>query len=142
MILNKHSVQNFQLVELLIAANSANTKYFFPEQNLLRGRIVDKIEFYPGDAANPAPSGNTAGLTVPTAYLTLVNDSGDEFVQNIPVAELTGVFHGFIRRVETYNAPFTIVPSKIIWPKSYISYAEPSGVITNYSVLFGVYYKK
>lgn len=141
MILNKHSVNNYQLVELLITANSANTKYFFPEQNLLRGKIIDKIEYYPDNAANPAPSGNAAGLTVQTAFLTLVDESGDEFVQGMPIAEIIGIFTGFLNRTESANGPFTMFPRKVIWPKSYISYPVANPLPTNYSVLFGVYYK-
>lgn len=141
MILNKHVISNYQLVELLIAANSANTKYFFPEQPLLRGKLIDKIEYYPSAGADPAPSGNSAGITVQTTFLTLVDENGDEFVQSLPIAEILGMFAGFTNRIENFNGPFTMSPRRIVWTKSYISYPASNSLPNNFSALFGVYYK-
>ena len=46
MLLNKQATSNFQLVEILVPANSPNQRINIPDQPLLRDKAIEKIEYY------------------------------------------------------------------------------------------------
>ena len=141
MLLNKQLTTNYQLVELQIPANSPNQKFNFPDQPNLRDKAIEKIEIYNNSSLclATAPSGFTTTVPNFNAYLTLVTDNGNEFVQNILVWELIGVnaYASFM----TTNNGFNIALRKIVWPKSYITYNLGTVAGATYSWCFGIYYK-
>lgn len=142
MLLNKQSTSNYQLVELLVPANSPNQRFNFADQPLLRDKAVEKIEWYFNQFVNRAPSGtanNTAANT--NVYVTFADQSGFEFIQNIPIWELQALGDSTVNNYNTKNGTFNIGLRKIVFPKSYITYNITSPVVIPYSILFGIYYK-
>ena len=140
MLLNKQLTSNYQLVELIIPANSPNQKFSFTDQPLLRDKAIEKIECYNFGSVFISPAGNAVGLPTTNVYVTFATDGGDEFIQNIAAPELNGVCSyggGFL----ALNGGFTIGLRKIIFPKSYITYSAAAPVGTQYSFVFGIYYK-
>jgi hypothetical protein len=140
MLLNKQLTSNYQLVELVIPANSPNQKFSFTDQPLLRDKAIEKIECYNFGAVLLSPAGNAVGLPSLDVYVTFATDGGDEFIQNIAAMELNAV-NSYGGGVLALNGGFTIGLRKIIFPKSYITYSASAPVGTQYSFVFGIYYK-
>lgn len=142
MLLNKQATSNYQLVELIVPANSPNQKFNFADQPLLRDKAIEKIEYYLGaNLLQHAPSGNTSGTAAtPNVYLTFADQNGFEFIQNMPIMEIFGL--GDTTSVyNTKNGGFDIGLRKIVFPKSYVTYSASTPVGTTYSICFGIYYK-
>ena len=65
MMLNKFSTNNYQLVEVVIPANTNSSRIYFADQPRLRGKKIELVEWYDPAFVNPAPSGlNTALATL------------------------------------------------------------------------------
>lgn len=142
MLLNKQATSNYQLVELLVPANSPNQKFVFPDQPLLRDKAIEKIEWYLNFWVDHAPSGtrnNTAANS--NVYVTFADQSGFEFIQNMPIWELQAIGDSTANNYNTKNGTFDIGLRKIVFPKSYILYNVASAIVVPYSVCFGIYYK-
>ena len=139
MLLNKQLTSNYQLVELIIPANSPNQKFSFTDQPLLRDKAIEKIECYNFGAVFLSPLGYAVALPTTNVYVTFATDGGDEFIQSIAVMELNGVTNagGF----STINGGFNIGLRKIIFPKSYITYSSATPIGLPNSFVFGIYYK-
>ena len=140
MLLNKQATSNYQLVELLVPANSPNQRFNFADQPLLRDKAIEKIECYNFGAVLQSPQGYAVGLPTPNAYVTFATENGNEFIQNISAIELNGTL-SYSGGFTTTNGGFTIGLRKIVFPKSYITYSAPAPVGTAYSFVFGIYYK-
>lgn len=138
MMLNKLSATKFQLVELKVLANTNSTRLYFQDQPNLRDKTIEKIEFY--DRITLSPTGLNSGVGVQSSFVTFADSNGDEFIQNINIHELNGIY-GNANTVNTFNKPFTILPRKIVFPKSFVSYSVPNPVPFAYSILFGIYYR-
>jgi hypothetical protein len=142
MLLNKQVTSNYQLVELLVPANSPNQRFNFQDQPLLRDKAIEKIEYYLGASLLAhAPSGNRSGTAAtPNVYVTFADQSGFEFIQNIPIMEIYGL--GDTTTVfNTKNGIFDIGLRKIVFPKSYVTYSTSTPISVPYSICFGIYYK-
>ena len=140
MLLNKQLTSNYQLVELLVPANSPNQRFNFPDQPLLRDKAIEKIECYNFGAVALSPQGYAVGLPTPNAYVTFATDNGNEFIQNISAIELNGTL-SYAGGYLSINGGFNIGLRKIVFPKSYVTFASASPVGTAYSFVFGIYYK-
>jgi hypothetical protein len=140
MLLNKQLTSNYQLVELVIPANSPNQKFSFTDQPLLRDKAIEKIECYNFGSVFQSPSGYAVGTPNLNIYVTFATDGGDEFIQNIAAMELNAVSN-YAGGVLALNGGFTIGLRKIIFPKSYITYNVSSPTGSPYSFVFGIYYK-
>ena len=141
MLLNKQLTSNYQLVEIIIPANSPNQRFSFPDQPLLRDKAIEKIECYNfGGQVSESPQGNS--LTLPTAnvYVTFATDNGNEFIQNIPALEFNAT-SSYAGGYTTMNGGFNIGLRKIVFPKSYLTYSTSQSVGGAYCFLFGIYYK-
>lgn len=140
MLLNKQLTSNYQLVELLVPANSPNQRFNFPDQPLLRDKAIEKIECYNFGAVLLSPQGYAVGLPSSNAYVTFATDNGNEFIQNISALELNGTL-SYSGGYTTINGGFNIGLRKIVFPKCYITYSTAQPVGTAYSFVFGIYYK-
>lgn len=140
MLLNKQLTSNYQLVELLVPANSPNQRFNFPDQPLLRDKAIEKIECYNFGAVALSPQGYAVGLPTSNCYVTFATDNGNEFIQNISAIELNGTL-SYSGGYTTTNGGFNIGLRKIVFPKSYITYSSATPVGTAYSFVFGIYYK-
>lgn len=142
MLLNKQATSNYQLVELKVPANSPNQRFNFQDQPLLRDKAIEKIEYYLGaNLLAHAPSGVISGTGAnPNVYVTFADQSGFEFIQNMPIWEIQGL--GSTAQIyNTKNGLFNIGLRKIVFPKSYITYNVPTPIPVAYSICFGIYYK-
>ena len=137
MLLNKQAASNFQLVEVIVPANSPNQRINFPDQPILRDKVITKIEWISGGVLF-SPIGNLVVLPTPNAFLTLATENGEEFLQNQPLYENSPVQVN--NSFWNFNGTTGIANRKIVFPKSYITYAAATPVVTAYSILFGVYY--
>lgn len=142
MLLNKQLTSNYQLVEVLVPANSPNQKFNFPDQPLLRDKAIEKIECYNfGGQISESPQGYPLVLPTANVYVTFATDNGNEFIQNICAIEFNAISQyqagGFLNT----NGGFTIGLRKIVFPKSYITFSTPVAIVTPYSFAFGIYYK-
>ena len=90
-----------------------------------------------------APSGNSATTPNFNIFVTFATDNGREFIQNIPLQELTGLAsYGFTSsQSSTFNGTFNIAPRIIIFPKSYIQIPVSNPFATIFSYVFGFYYR-
>lgn len=137
MLLNKFSCSNFQLVELIVPANSPNQKISFQDQPLLRDKAIYCVQWIQGIATTP--SGNQNTLASSNVYLTLATDGGNEFIQNQPFPENTPINN--LGSYVNFNGSIIFAPRKIVFPKCYVTYSVSSPLGFQYSILFGVYYK-
>ena len=140
MLLNKQLTSNYQLVELLVPANSPNQRFNFPDQPLLRDKAVEKIECYNFSVAVAlSPQGYPVALPTPNVYVTFATNNGNEFIQNISGIELTGTLS--YAGITSINGGFNIGLRKIVFPKSFITFSAAAPVGAAYSFVFGIYYK-
>jgi len=143
MLLNKQSALRYQLVEISVPVNSPNQRFYFPDQPLLRGKIIEKIESYNNNILQLAPSGNTTTTPNSNIFVTFATDNGREFIQNVPLLELTGLtsYGNTSDQSTTFNGTFTIAPRVIIFPKSYVQIPASNPYGTQFSYTFGFYYR-
>jgi hypothetical protein len=137
MLLNKFSCSNFQLVELIVPANSPNQKISFQDQPLLRDKAIYCVQWIQSIATSP--SGNPVQLASANVFLTLATDGGNEFIQNQPFPENSPLNN--LTSYVNFNGSVIFAPRKVVFPKSYITYSVSSPLGIQYSILFGVYYK-
>ena len=137
MLLNKFSCSNFQLVELIVPAGSPNQKISFQDQPLLRDKAIYCVQYIQG--ISTSPSGNFVALASSNVYLTLATDGGNEFIQNQPLPENSPINN--LSSFVNFNGSVIFAPRKIVFPKCYLTYSVSSPVGSQYSILFGVYYK-
>lgn len=140
-MLNNFAASNYQLVELKVPANTNSTRVYFQDQPNLRNKIIEKIEIYSSFAFPNAPSGVSNSLTSLEAFLTLSDSSGNDFIQDLNVWEINGIYYLTNSVPQNFNAPFCLKPKNVVFTKSYISYAISNPSINAYSICFGVYYK-
>lgn len=141
MMLNKFAANNYQLVELKVPANTTSTRVYFADQPNLRNKLIEKVEWYDSSAVPFGPSGLSNDVTNRNTFITLADKSGDEFVQDMSIYEITGIRSREQNLVNNFNAPFTIVPRNIVWTKSYVSFPVSNPALGAYTILIGVYYK-
>ena len=79
-------------------------------------------------------------------FLTLVDNRGNQFVQNIPVSELNPVQYatntntttaiGYLRNT---NGLFVFAPKYVAWNKCFLSFPTATG-LSGYCVMFNIFY--
>lgn len=143
MLLNKQATANFQLVQVLIPANSPNQRFNIPDQPLLRDKAIEKIEVYNNLLIGAAPNGTTCLLPTNSAYLTFADQSGFEFIQNQLYWEFNGLYGNGNANANSFtiNGTFNIGLRKIVFPKSYITFNSSNPSINPYTILLGIYYR-
>jgi hypothetical protein len=139
MLLNKQSTANYQLVEILVPANSPNQKINIPDQPLLRDKAIEKIEFYDESSVIVSPTNYPIATATTNVYFTFADQTGFEFIQNASVYDFLGIINPTGH--QTQNLTFDIGLRKIVFPKSYFTYSASSPVGSPYSILLGIYYK-
>ena len=132
--------KKFELVELIIPANSTGNRFNFPDLPKLRYTALQGIETYTSSDFPSTASANTM-VTVgdlQKSFLVLYID-GREDLYRIPLVSLHRIQNSannpFVR------ALFATTGQKVTWEKSYITTSAAFTVTAQFSFLFGVYYE-
>jgi hypothetical protein len=143
MLLNKQATANFQLVQVLIPANSPNQRFNIPDQPLLRDKAIEKIEVYNNLLIGKAPNGTNCQLPTNSAYLTFADQSGFEFIQNQLYWEFNGLYGNANADANSFtiNGTFNIGLRKIVFPKSFVTFNSSNPSNNPYTILLGIYYR-
>lgn len=139
MMLNKFSTNNYQLVEVVIPANTNSSRIYFADQPRLRGKKIELVEWYDPAFVNPAPSGLNTALATNNVFFTLCDVTGFEFVSDMPIYEIGGIKQ-IAAGNTTLNGNFALEPRVINFTKSYISFSTSAPVGTSRSIVFGFYF--
>lgn len=149
-ILNGYK-KRYELVELVIPANSPGTRFPYPDIPQLRDDttqdiVIMGLETFAVDAMPLSPNGNTVATMadLQNSFLILYID-GEESIRQIPLVRMqpiwqslnTGLLQGVQRELDVENL-------RVDWNKSYIQAATPYAVGANpqFSIMLGVWYKK
>jgi hypothetical protein len=139
MMLNKFSSNNYQLVELVIPAGTNSSRFYFADQPRLRGKKIELIEWYDPSLVGPSPGGFVTTLATNNVFLTLCDQSGFEFVSDMPIYEING-----LKRIAagptTLNGNFALEPKIINFTKSYVSFSSSAPAGQARSIVFGFYF--
>lgn len=144
------ALKRFELVELVIPANSTGTKFQYPDIPQLRDDptqdiIIRSLRTYIEESMPFSPQGNPVATSaqVTNSFLVLYVEN-EESVHQIPLGQLNTLFGtgGPVQFEETEMQDL-----KVDWNKSYIQMAvapTPSGgpANTQFSIMLGVGYKK
>ena len=139
MLINKNAISNTYTVEVVIPNGTTSLQFFFPDIPYLRDKMITGI------VASAALKGVSTGLNnIAIAadglnmFMTLQTFSGEQFIQNLPVIELSnnlGTTEAFINT----NTIWGIAPRNVVWPKSYIYF--PTATYTDNTVAqFNIFY--
>lgn len=123
----------------------------FPDQPYLRNRKIVGITAVgqlqmDGTATNICANYGT--LDTHPVFVTLVNNNNEQFIQNLPLAELYAVKQYNNAQIEgttpvNMNGILLFQATDIIWPKSYLLF--PNGISitvgTPLTAIFNVYYE-
>ena len=152
MILNNYGIKNTYTVEIQPAASDTAQTWMFPDIPFLRTKPITGI------ILSAMQAGVNSGLTnygytiwtntATSAFLTLQDDKGKQFIQNMPLRELLitsqiGVNEAFLTDNYVYG-PNTdgikyIDPRIIVWTKSFVYLPVATGT-ANLSLQFTVLY--
>jgi hypothetical protein len=153
MILNKFGVGKTYTLEVIPLASATQTTWQFPDIPFLREKYITGI------ALSTAAAGITSGKSnlgywIPastsySSFLTLVNNQGTQFIQNMPLDELVcqswqqnnnaTSANNFITSYNT-NGLVSFKPVNIVWTKCYIYF--PAAIAqSNWCCQFNVYYQ-
>jgi len=153
MILNKLGVKKVYTLEVQPLNSATQTTWQFPDIPFLREKYITGISL--SNNANGVTSGkDNLGHLIPeniiyAAFLTLVDNTGIQFIQNMPLDELciqttinvTGATTTtrYIRSSNT-NGLLIFKPVNIVWTKCFI-YLPAATTVANLCCQFNVYYQ-
>ena len=149
-ILNGYK-KRYELVELVIPANSTGTRFPYPDIPQLRDDttqdiVIMGLETFSVDAMPLSPNGNPVATMadLQNSFLILYID-GEESMRQIPLVRMqpiweslnTGLLQGVLKELDVENL-------RVDWNKSYIQAAAPyaAGANPQFSIMLGVWYKK
>jgi hypothetical protein len=153
MILNKFSVKKVFTLEVIPTASATQTTWQFPDIPFLREKYITGISLSTNSYGVTSGKSNLGlGIPVNTAYssfLTLVDNTGKQFIQNMPLDELAA--QSYIKNndsssvnnyIYSYNTNGLMVfkPVNIVWTKCFIYFPVATG-LSNYCCQFNVYYQ-
>jgi len=141
------------LIELVIPDLTRLQQLPFPDQPYLRGKKIQAFHASPSQTCQASGRKNwaydlglgSAGFLALPVYLTLVDESNAQFVQNMPVLETLAAKSNYdtastaIGIYSTNGIP-VMEPRAIVWPKSFIYFPVAPSLISGYSIQFQVYY--
>jgi len=153
MILNKLGVKKTYTLEVQPLNSATQTTWQFPDIPFLREKYITGISL--SNNANGVTSGKeNFGHLVPenttySAFLTLVNNTGIQFIQNMPLDELciqttisvvaSSSGSRYITSSNT-NGLLIFKPVNIVWTKCFI-YLPSAIALSNLCCQFNIYYQ-
>jgi hypothetical protein len=153
MILNKLGVGKAYTLEVIPLSSSTQTTWQFPDIPFLREKYITGISLSTNVGGITSGKANL-GFFIPvstlySSFLTLVDNGGKQFIQNMPLDELVTQStqqnnnavsaSNFIASYNT-NGTVSFKPVNIVWTKCYIYFPVASGLV-NYCCQFNVFYQ-
>ena len=153
MILNKLGVGKTYTLEVQPLNSATQTTWQFPDIPFLREKYITGIALSI-NAYGVTSGKNNIGYVIPqntmfSSFLTLVNNDGIQFIQNMPLDELVCQSYqqnnnvtssnNYLNSYNT-NGLISFKPVNIVWTKSYIYFPVVTS-LSNYCCQFNVYYQ-
>ena len=133
----------------VIPNDSANNKVWqFPDIPTLRDRktVGLQVKLSSVDiATNKSNLGSLVARGNYPCFLTLIDTTGRQFIQSVPVVETNPVNYavasatyamGYLRNI---NGIFAIAPRTVAWSKCFV-YFPTATALSNYCLVFNIYY--
>jgi hypothetical protein len=141
MFYDSKRIKNYSFVTLPVQSAGTYSQFNFPDQPQLRGKKVDKINFYSAAQVPYSPDGGT-GITTNTLINSwLVLYIGDREDIKIPLLSLINITSATAGTVVNNNGYIPLQDLSIVWEKSYIRCPNSVIVTANTAFMFGVFYK-
>ena len=153
MILNKFGVGKIYTLEVQPLNSATQTTWQFPDIPFLREKYITGIALSTNAAGITSGKPNL-GYYLPivntySSFLTLVNNTGNQFIQNMPLDELVcqswqqnnnaTSANNYIASYNT-NGLVSFKPINIVWTKCYI-YFPAATALSNYCCQFTIFYQ-
>tara|TARA_R110000868_G_scaffold411342_2_gene703244 strand:- start:1952 stop:2422 length:471 start_codon:yes stop_codon:yes gene_type:complete len=153
MILNKFGVGKTYTLEVQPLNSATQTTWQFPDIPFLREKYITGIALSTNTYGTTSGKANlgiqiTSSATY-SGFLTLVDNGGKQFIQNMPLDELICQSYQVNNEaissnntIYSYNTNglVTFKPINIVWTKCYI-YFPVATALSNYCCQFNVYYQ-
>jgi len=157
MILNNYGIQNSYNIEVIPSNSALSTTWMFPDVPYLRTKPVTAIMLSTSSVG--VNSGlNNLGSAIMTesspfttsGFITLVDDQGKQFIQNMPLKELISTSEFTINAIlpsNNYSYAYNtdgikyIQPRIIVWTKCFI-YFPVATTLSNYCIQFTALYNQ
>jgi len=143
-----------ELVEIPIPAGSTLTRFLIPDLPNLRNVHIFGLQVYFGNTLDAAGTTQAAFIpkgiqtqnnlvtwnVVQTAFMTLVNYGGKEFLKQAPAPIFTTNNQLILTQTNELNFK-NFVGQKVNYPKSYIEFTAPPAIVgVPTTFMFSVYY--
>lgn len=141
MFFDNKRVVNYSLVSLPVQSAGTYTNFNFPDQPQLRGKKVERVTAYSGEAIPRTPDGGVVAQSgdISQCFLVLYIDGREDIKIALPhLCTLSSVTGG---TVVNYNSYIPLNDVNIIWEKSYVKAPNGLTLVANSAFLFGVFYK-
>jgi len=154
MILNKLGVKKTYTLEVQPLSSTTQTTWQFPDIPFLREKYITGISLSVNQYGTTSGKSNLGFVVSAQAsvsgFLTLVNNTGNQFIQNMPLDELVILSYqrndnavstaNFIFGYNT-NGLISFKPINIVWTKCYIYFPTALASFPNYICQFNVFYQ-
>ena len=157
MILNNYGIQNSYTIEVIPSNSALSTTWMFPDVPYLRTKPVTAIMLSTSSVGVNTGLNNLGNAIMiesnsltTSGFITLVDDQGKQFIQNMPLKELISTTELSISNVlSTNNYSYAyntdgikyIQPRIIVWTKCYI-YFPVATTLSNYCIQFTALYNQ
>lgn len=153
MILNKLGVKKTYTLEVQPLNSATQTTWQFPDIPFLREKYISGVSLSVQQYGTVSGKSNIGYLISQTNqysfFLTLVNNKGTQFIQNIPLDELITIglqSNNQVASINNYiyssntNSNFVFNPINIVWTKSYL-YTPVAFGVSDYVAQFNIIYQ-
>mgnify|MGYP003404430420 CR=1 FL=1 len=133
-------------IELLPNASATDLIWKFPDIPFLRDKFTTGINLSYGAFGVTSGKLNIAPQVsnLYPSFLTLVDNSGDLFIQNLPLAELSATQYIDTANTDYYaqnsNGYFVIKPRIVVWNKCFVKFPTATA-LANVILQFNIFYK-
>lgn len=142
---NATGVKRCQLVEIIVpgvaGTGQTGTTFTFPDQPMLRDKLIVAIESYTATDLAKGPSGNTtiSGAQMIQTVITLVDNQSLEYIKQLPLVDTHRIQNStpdpFVRHA------FPICPRITDFSKCYATLMTAYGNTTTVSIILMIYFK-
>tara|TARA_R110000822_G_scaffold8411_2_gene33098 strand:+ start:230 stop:706 length:477 start_codon:yes stop_codon:yes gene_type:complete len=157
MILNNYGIQNSYNIEVIPSNSALSTTWMFPDVPYLRTKPITAIMLSTSTVGVNTGLNNLGNAIMTesnpfttSGFITLVDDQGKQFIQNMPLKELISTTEFSINNVlssNNYSYAYNtdgikyIQPRIIVWTKCFI-YFPVATTLSNYCIQFTALYNQ